>query len=317
MTPLWQDRVSRWLVLFLLVLAGGALLSATSSAQQPPPPSDSYRYRVDVQLVLVPTTVATAAGRPVTWLERDAFEVLEDGHPRPLKLFEKETGLPLQLVLLLDTSLSAASELKAEKAALLRFVERVLRPVDAAALFDFSGGVRKLADFSHDPRTLEAALRPLRPRAGTALYDAIIESSAKLKERQGRRVLVLVTDGNDTTSKHDFQAALRAAQEAEVTIFALIMRPIPGESGRSVRGEHAMITFAEMTGGRVFFPAGMTELDRFFDDLSELLRTQYLLGYQPPPTGARPEFRTIEVRVRGGDYLVQHRKGYFTGPQQP
>ena len=88
MTPLWQDRVSRWLVLFLLVLAGGTLLSATSSAQQPPPPSDSYRYRVDVQLVLVPTTVATADGRPVTWLERDAFEVLEDGHPRPLKLFE-------------------------------------------------------------------------------------------------------------------------------------------------------------------------------------------------------------------------------------
>lgn len=308
----WLFR-GHWL--FLLALVGGALLAVTLTAQQPPPPSDTYRYRVQVQLVLVPTTVATSDSRPVTWLERDAFEVFEDGHPRPLKLFEKETALPLQLVLLVDTSLSAASELNAEKAALTRFVERVLRPGDAAALFDFSGGVRPLSDFSADPRAVETALRPLRPRAGTALYDAIIEASAKLKARQGRKVLVLVTDGNDTTSKHDFLAALRAAQEAEAAIFGLIMRPIPGESGRSVRGEHAMITFAEMTGGRAFFPAGMTDLDRHFDDISQLLRTQYLLGYQPAPTGARAEFRTIEVRVRGGDFLVQHRKGYYTEPR--
>lgn len=315
MTPTPPGRVLRRFSLFLLVFAGGGLVALASAAQEPPPPSDSYRYRVDVQLVLVPTTVATAEGRPVTSLERDAFEVWEDGQPRPLKLFEKKTGLPLQLAVMVDASLSAASELNAEKAAVVRFLQRVLRPVDAAALFDFSGGVRTLADFTHDPRKLDAALVMIRPRAGTALYDAIIESSAKLKERQGRRVLVLVTDGNDTTSKHDFQAALRAAQEAEAAVFALIMRPIPGESGRSVRGEHVLITFAEMTGGRVFYPAGTAELDRFFDDLSELLRTQYLLGYQPAPTGARAEFRTIEVRVRGGDYLVQHRKGYYTEPR--
>lgn len=282
-------------------------------AQQPP--ADRYRYRVAVELVLVPASISTPEGKPVTWLEQDAFEIYEDGKLRPIKRFEKHTALPLQLALLVDASLSTAIELRAEKAAMMRFIQRVLRPVDAAALYEFSGGVRVLADFPADLHKLETSLELIRPRAGTALYDAIAEASEKLKRREGRRVMVLVTDGNDTTSKLDFHAALRAAQEADAAIYALAVRPIPGESGRSVRGEHALITLAEMTGGRVFFPAGVTELDRFFEELSELLRTQYLFGYQPAPPGPRPEFRTIEVRALGGDYLVQHRKGYYVEPR--
>lgn len=286
------------------------LPAAVASAQEPPP--DDYRYRVNVQLVLVPASVTTADGRPVTWLEQDAFEVYEDGRLRPLKVFEKKTALPLQLVLLVDASLSAAGELREEKGAMARFIERVLRPVDAAALYEFSGGSRLLVDFSADPKKLVGGLTGIRARAGTALYDAIVEASDRLKPRPGRRVMVLVTDGNDTTSKQDYRAALRAAQEDEVTLFALIMRPIPGESGRSVRGEHVLITLADMTGGRVFYPARPAELDRFFDDLSELLRTQYLLGYEPAPAPERSQFRTIEVRVKGTDNLVRHRKGYYT-----
>lgn len=290
-----------------------ALWGVSAGAQQPPP--DQYRLRVGVELVLVPATVSTPDGKPVTWLARDAFEVYEDGALRSIKVFEKKTALPLQLVLMMDASLSTASELDAEKAAMVRFIERVLRPVDAAALYEFSGGVRALADFAAGAPELKRSLNQIRPRAGTALYDAIGEASAKLQEREGRRVMVLVTDGNDTTSKSDFHSALRAAQEAEASIFALAVRPIPGETGRSVRGEHALITFARMTGGRVFFPSRAGELDRFFDELSELLRTQYLIGYQPAPPGVRLEFRTIEVRVKEGDYLVEHRRGYYAEPQ--
>ncbi|MFQ5776834.1 MAG: VWA domain-containing protein [Terriglobia bacterium] len=310
--PLLCRRAPSFL-LALLALIAGALLTSRARAQQPQPPLDSFRLRVDVGLVLVAGSVSTPDGKPVTWLDRDAFEVYEDGVLRPIKVFEKSTALPLELVLMVDSSLSAARELTTEKKAVARFIRRVLRPVDAAALFEFSGEVKAVADFSDDPKSLEKSLDLIRPRAGTALYDAIIEASAKLKEREGRRVMVLVTDGNDTTSEHDFHAALRAAQEAEVSLFSLVMRPIAGESGRSVRGEHALITLAELTGGRVFFPAGVAELDRFFDELSDLLRTQYLLGYQPAPPGRRSAFRTIELRVKGGDYVVEHRKGYYTG----
>ncbi|MFQ5663274.1 MAG: VWA domain-containing protein [Terriglobia bacterium] len=295
-----------------LTLVGVALLASTLGAQQPPP--DDYRHRVEVGLVLVPASVSTPEGKPVTGLDPEAFEVYENGKLRPLKVFEKRTALPLQLALMVDASLSAASELRTEKKAMVGFLQRVLRPTDAAALFEFSGGVQVLVEFSADIERLQGSLAKIRPRAGTALYDAIVEASAKLKERSGRRVLVLVTDGNDTTSKQDFHAALQAVQQAEASIFALIMRPIPGESGRSVRGEHALITLADLTGGRVFIPARGADLDRFFAELSELLRTQYLLGYQPAPVGARPEFRTIEVRVKGGDYVVRHRKAYYTEP---
>lgn len=292
-----------------LGLALAALVAVAATAQEPPP--DSYRYRIDVELVLLSASVSTPDGRPVTTLDRDAFEVYENGALRPIKMFERQTALPLQLVLLVDASLSAASELPAQKEAIARFVERVLRPEDAAALFELSGKSRTLADFSEDRIKLLASLKQIRPGSGTALYDTLIEASAKLKERQGRRVLVVVSDGNDTTSKSDFQAALRAIQEAEASAFALVVRPIPGESGRSVRGEHVLITFADLSGGRVFFPAGTPELNRFFDDLSELLRTQYLLGYQPAPPGYRQEFRTIEVRIKGTDYAVRHRQGYY------
>ncbi|MBI4466306.1 MAG: VWA domain-containing protein [Acidobacteria bacterium] len=279
------------------------------SAQQPPP--EDYRYRVDVQLVMVSASVTAPDGTPVTWLEQDAFEVYEDGVARPLKVFEKKTAIPLQLVLLVDASLSTASELPAEKMAVARFLQRVLRPVDAAALYEFSGKSRALVDFSDNPKKLEAGLQLIRPRAGTALYDTLIEAAAQLQRREGRRVLVLITDGNDTTSECDYHAALRALQEAEATVFALIVRPIPGESGRNVRGEHVLVNLADMTGGRVFYPARMAELDRFFDELGALLRTQYLLGYQAAPPEWRERLRTIEVRVRGTDYVVRHRKSYY------
>ena len=298
-------------VLSLLVIA-----SVAAGAQMPPPPTEDFRYKVGVQLVLVPTSVSTPVGTALTDLKQEDFEVLENGQPRQLKVFEKSVALPLRLVLMLDASLSTASELKTEKAAMVRFIQRVLRPQDTAALYEFSGGVRVLADFSGSAKTLDTALKTVKPKAGTALYDALIEASGHLREQSGRRVVVIISDGNDTTSRADFHAALQAAQEAEVSVFSLIVRPILGESGRNVRGEHALIQLADLTGGLVFFPAGAADMDQFFDKLSDFLRTQYLLGYEPTPPGIRAEFRTIEVRVKGRqDYRIQHRKGYFVEPQ--
>jgi Ca-activated chloride channel family protein len=288
----------------------GAVFAAPARAQEPPP--DSFRYRIDVQMVLLSANVFSPDGEPVTTLDKDAFEVYEDGQLRPIKMFERKTGLPLQLVLMVDASLSAASELEAEKAAMARFVHLVLEPQDSAALYGLSGKPEPLVDFTDSPSKLAEGLKRIKVRAGTALYDAVVAVADKLREHEGRRVMVIISDGNDTTSQNDFQAALRAAQEAEATIFGLVVRPIPGVSGRNVRGEHVLMTLADLTGGRVFFTERVSELDRFFTQLNDMLRTQYLLGYQPAPAKLRPEFREIEVRVKGHDYTVQHRKGYFS-----
>ena len=194
MTRSHPVRALPWLFFVLLVVT-------PAPGQQAPPPEDTYRYRVNVGLVLVAASVTTADGLPVTDLGEAAFQVYEDGLLRPVKVFEKKTALPLQLVLMVDASLSAASELDREKLAMTRFIQRVLRPQDAAALYEFSGGARARVDFSNEPKKLEAGLALIKPRAGTALYDAVVEASEKLKAREGRRVLVLVTDGTDTSTK--------------------------------------------------------------------------------------------------------------------
>ena len=170
-----------------------------------------------------------------------------------------------------------------------------------------------MVDFSSDAGQLERSLKDIKARAGTGLYDTLIEAAAMLEQREGRRVMVLITDGNDTTSKFDFRSALDAVTEVDATIFALVVRPIAGESGRSIRGEHALIQFADTTGGQVFFPAGPEELNKFFDELSQVLRTQYIIGITPAPADYQSDYRTIVVKVKGGDYRVRHRKGYFAG----
>lgn len=298
--------------LLFLALLTTSLLAQGRALQDP----TDYRLKVDVNLVLVPTIVTTASGEPLTDLDRHAFEIYEDGQLRSLVVFEKQTAMPLHLALMIDTSLSTMTSLAMEQQSAVRFIRQVLRPRDSAALFEFSGGVHRRAGFTSDFGLLEKGLLKLKPQAGTALYDAIIKVSENLAKREGRRVLVIVSDGTDTTSKNGFHAALRAAQEAEVGIFSLVVRPIPGESGRSVRGEHVLIALGEMTGGQVFFPAGVEDLDRSFSQLSELLRTQYLLGYHPPAHRHGEDFHRIEVRIRApGDYIVHHRRGFWHRPE--
>jgi Ca-activated chloride channel family protein len=296
----------------LVILAFLLITSVAARAQLPPPPEkNGFRYRVGVQLVLVPASVTNTQGKAVNDLAQDAFEVYENGQVRPIRVFEQATSLPLRMAILVDSSLSTFAELQAEKKAISQFIRGALRPEDTAALYEFSGGVRMLADFSNSARTLETGLSTIKVRAGTALYDAIVEASARLREQEGRRVLVIISDGNDTTSQADFHAALRALQEAEASVFALVVRPIASESGRSVRGEHALMSLAELTGGRVYFPSRTQEMDRVFAELDEFLRTQYLIGYEPVPPPLRAEYREIDLRVKGTDYTVRHRKGYF------
>ena len=160
-------------------------------------------------------------------------------------------------------------------------------------------------------------LKHLRTGAATALYDAIFLSAQASERRQGRKVLVLITDGGDTSSKTDYQEALRAAQIAEAIIYSIIMVPIEADAGRDTGGEHALIQLSRDTGGKYYYATSLAQLDEAFRQISDELRTQYLLAYYPV-SRVGTEFRRIRVELTGPakqrarrDLYVRHRAGYY------
>jgi Ca-activated chloride channel family protein len=185
-------------------------------------------------------------------------------------------------------------------------------PKDAVALYSFNYQVTLHNFFTHNQGPLEHSLRTIQGEAGTSMYDAIYFASRHLEEREGRKVMIIVTDGGDTTSVKDFHAALDSAQLANASIYPVLVVPITNDAGRNLGGEHALTTMALGTGGRVFQPTLGAALDIAFSDIIKDLRTQYLLAYYPkdvPPTKNR--FHRLQVRVRRPDLRVTARNGYY------
>src|SRR5439155_14979694 len=139
----------------------------------------------------------------------------------------------------------------------------------------------------------------IRLGAATALYDALYLGSRALESRQGRKVLVVITDGGDTVSKVDYKEALRTAQEAEAIVYSIIVVPIEASAGRDTGGEHALMQLSEDTGGKYYYATSIPQLDQAFRSISDELRTQYLLAYYPERRLADSDFRRIEVKLAG------------------
>ena len=284
---------------------------ATLQAQQEAP-----TFRVDVSLVNVLATVKDAEGAPIGGLEKEEFTVLDGGVPRPVVVFERRTDRPLSVALMIDASLSTAVELEQERISARRFIQNLLREGshqrDRVAVLKFSDYVDLLADFTRSLRTLTRALRSIRAESGTSMYDAILLASEELAGREGRRVMIIITDGGDTTSNTDFQQALRASHAIDAVIYGMIVMPIKSDAGRNTGGENALKALAANTGGATFVQLGTENLDTAFDQILRSLRTQYLLGYYPPElTETSETFRSIEVKVNRSGVTVLARKGYF------
>jgi Ca-activated chloride channel family protein len=270
--------------------------------------------RVDVNLVSVLASVLDKQGRPATELSRDQFELYEEGKPQKIEVFESETQQPLDLALMVDSSLSELQKVDFETSAAGRFIARIVRPVDHVAVFEFSDAVTQLAGFTADVPRLQAAVKHVTPGDGTALYDAVFLGSQAL-ERAGadrRRVLILLTDAGETTSRADFETARRAAVRADALLYTIVIRPVKNENGRNTGGEHALQTIADETGGAMYYPEDLSQLDTMFERIDRELRTQYRLGYYPQPRPPQGVYRNIEVRVKG-DYTVRYRKTYYSG----
>jgi Ca-activated chloride channel family protein len=276
----------------------------------------SGRIRVSVNLVSVLVSVLDDNNRPAPDLPVEAFQVFEEGVKQKIEVFESETKQPVDIVLMIDASLSAHKEITFEQEAAARFIGQVLRPGDHLAIYSFDETVTQVAGFSDNVGSLQSAVRRIPGGAGTSIYDALLLGSRAL-ERRGddrRRVIILVTDGGETTSRADFEAARKAAVRANTLLYSIIVRPVKSESGRNTAGEHAIETITDTTGGAIFFPDNPQDLDIIFDRIDRELRTQYRLGYYPDPRGPVNSYRSIEVKVLD-NYKARHRKTYLTGPQ--
>ena len=292
----------------LLWLSGGTSLGQTKGKDR------DFRLSVDVNLVSVLATVTTPDGNWVAGLKQDDFQIYEDGKLQEIKVFGKESDLPLQLCLLFDSSSSIAPELRTQQEAAIQFLASILRPVDRVSILRVSEDVDEVVHATNRLDRLRNAIRSIRPGGGTSLYDAVYLAAEILADAKGRKVIVAITDGTDTTSDLQIKDCLKQAQIAEAAIYGLVVQPIKSEPGRNLGGEHAMYYLAEKTGGRFFRVLSPEAIRTSFDKISEELRTQYYLGYYPQRAASDPaEFRRIQVRVKDASHVIRTREGYFPG----
>lgn len=333
---LYKDPMSRLAIFLLLISTAIAPAQYGSTRDQqaqssgkplanhsvPKPPgagNSDPTFKVNVKLVNVYTTVVDEHGAPIGNLVKDDFNVTEDGNPEKISVFQKESELPLSIVIAIDASGSTKKDLKLETDSARRFAHDIVRPIDALSVYSFSEDINEVVPFTADLHRIDRGINDIAPGSATALYDTIYLASRNLMQRQGRKVMVLITDGGDTYSKYNYQDAMRAATQSEVLLYSIIMVPVEQSAGRDTGGEHALIQLSKDTGGKHYYASALSQLDLAFKQISDELRTQYLIGYYPSRRVAGNDFRKIDVQlspgVKNANLLqVRHRAGYYTSP---
>jgi Ca-activated chloride channel family protein len=293
---------------FCLLLTGVLIgLMRLAVAQEPP------TFRMDVKLVNLFVNVTDQNGAIIGGLKKEDFRVAEDGRPQEIAIFERQSELPLNLTLAIDTSGSTFKDRGLEQEASRRFVHALLRAQDQMSVIEFATDVRQLVPFTNKISQVDRGLGALRGGDATALYDAIYLGSQGLAHKEGRKVLVLVSDGGDTAKSTTYAEALEQALRAEVMIYSIIDVPIEASAGRDLGGEHALITLSEQTGGKSFY-ANEGGLDKAFERVSDDLRTQYLLGYYPHNQEPGRTFHHLLVtipRATPDAFNIRYRTGYY------
>jgi len=302
-----MKRILRIVIVLSSIMYGSALLRA----EEP-----DTTISVDVKLVNVFVTVTDGRGAPVANLQKENFVLKEDGKEQKIAIFDKESALPLSIVLAVDTSLSTRKDLPLELASARKFAHAIMRAQDGLAVYKFSETVSQMVPFTSDLKKIDEGIEHPRNGAATALYDAVYLGSHALTRRQGRKVMVVITDGGDTMSQVDYKEALRAAQEAEAIIYSIIIVPIEADAGRDTGGEHALIQISNDTGGKYYYATSAAQLDDAFQKISDELRTQYLLAYYPSKHYSSSDFRQLRVDLTnappGGPFQSHYRAGYYT-----
>jgi Ca-activated chloride channel family protein len=304
--------------LSLIVVLSAALAFIPFGISVAPASARQEPIRVSVELVNILASVMDTQNRPITSLTKDSFQIFDDGVPQKISIFEAETHLPLDLALMIDASGSTRLDYSQQVQAASEFIRKVVRTGDSLAVFSFDQDVHVLADFSSDVPHLQHAVHAIKKGGGTSMYDAIYLGAQTLSKRKTdrRRVIVLVTDAGESTSKASFETARNQAVRSGAMMYTVVLRPVKSESGRNTAGEHALQTITETTGGYMFFPDGATRLDDIFSQIDRELRTQYRIGYYPERKSSGNALRKIDLHV-DGDFKMRYRQAYIPPDDKP
>lgn len=303
--------------------------AAAARAQKPPvAPAQEPPIRVTTGLVHLVVTVMDKHHHLVTNLNRDDFKILENGVPQDVRFFGRETDLPLRIAVLLDTSNSIRPRLEFEKGAAINFLNDVIRrDKDMAFLMTFDNEPDVIQDYTDQLYLLTAAIQDQRAGGGTALNDAIYMAAEKLEKAplmRGqnsdlRKVIVVISDGDDDLSDHAFSDAIEQAIRAEAVIYTIstntdwlsIDNPDKPSKYNFDPGDKILKDLSEQTGGRAFFPYSTDDLAESFTNIGTELRSQYFIAYSPTNPPVSGEYRKIEVRTDQKGLIVRTRKGYY------
>jgi VWFA-related protein len=319
-------RLRRWVWGLLGLSLAGLAASAPQSSRQAAPPV----IRVQTEVVNVYAVVKDKKGRLISNLNRDDFELTEDGAPQQIRYFSRATRVPLTLCMMVDTSPSQGRVLSAEQRQAQSFLHEVMEPKDLAAVLHFDVQVELLQDFTPSLPMLFRAIDetqingggqgpmpgtfPVSGGGATHLYDALwLASNDLMKHEVGRKVLILLTDGQDQGSYETLNAGLEASLRSDVMIFSIdiVDRAFYGIDNITYNGDWVLKKLSGTTGGEVIRAKGSKNAAEAFTEIADELRSQYWLGYTPTNTARDGSYRTIRVRVRNGHDRVQAREGYY------
>lgn len=297
-----------------LALALPAVLAAQTPRRPP-------TFEAGIEIVNLHVTVMDGRNRYITDLKEADFAIFEDGVKQDLSLFNHE-DLPISLSLMMDMSASMDEKLVQSQQAAVRFV-KTLRPQDVASIVAFNDRINVLSDFTADQAALEKAVMRTEASGPTALHNALYVTLKELgKQKKAgelrRRALVLLSDGEDTASLVQDEQVMELARKLEIAIYAISLRPNRVQDRNRLsfsQAAHLLTVLSRDTGGQVYFPNSLSELDSVYDRIAEELRTQYTLGYVPTNPRRDGKWRQIVVRTPSRDNLyVRHKVGYYEPP---
>ena len=309
-----------------LTLSVASLALGQKSKPQPTPTPDPGQEKeiVNIRRVRLPITVTDKKGQFVTGLTAKDFLIFEDKVPQQIDSFtsEENNSSPLYVAVLMDTSPSTAGKLKFEQESAMNFIQTVVRPRKDRVLFaTFDDQVTLRQDFTDRLELLDRAVFAIKKTGSqTALYDAIWQfCDEKMRSAQGRRALVIITDGDDTYSRADINDAIDIAQRTETTIFAISTKAglsgsVPGVESGTVKdkGDKGLDRLCDETGGMAFFTGDMLALERSFTKIARELRSQYLITYKPTNDRYDGSYRRVEVKFSSGreNMKLRTKRGY-------
>ena len=302
--------MNRWRV----VAAAAIGMSLPVASAQQPPLRDTKPFQSGIEITSITATVTDRDGHLITGLERDAFEVFEDGTRQEITQFTRER-VPIGLGVLIDVSDSMfGKRIQDARAAVYRFLFELLDPSDEFFLVAFNHSPKTLTGWTHAPEDVRRGLDALKPFGGTAAYDAVIESLPIIARRSRQRAaLLLISDGADTASTATLREVKSALLRSDAFVYAIAIDPAERMAINTRVNVQALREITGESGGRTEVVQSSADLNDATARIAEELNSQYVLGYTSP-RGADGQYHSIRVRITGSDYRVRARNGYVATP---